>query len=447
VHQVSVATDQRRLAIHAGATSVDLVVSAAVPVGSLIPSIVDALGDSGNVDTAVSWQLSRPGSGVLDASKTLNELGIRDGCTLFLVRSPTGFVPPSCDDAAEAVAAAVADAERPWTRRAMRLVGIMVSFCLAGVTAAVLIRTAFDDHAHRTGCVVVASTIGLLTLLAAVITYRVFDEPGAGLPLGLMGAGFTALAGLFAIPGGPGAPNALFAAAAAGTAAAIVRVFACHAVIFTALACLATVGAITAGVSAVVVAPMPTIGAGLAAISLALIEAAAPISVMLARLSPVPVDSPDRARQKAIRAHTWLDSLITAFSASAALGAVSAAAKPSLPGIGLAAMVGTVLVLRARAHQDVRRSVPPIFCGAATLCAVVVAAALAYPHHALHIAALSMMLSILAMYLGFISDSTAVFPTGRRTVELVQYFALATIAPLAFWLCGLYGAARSLNLP
>ena len=446
MHQVSVATGQRRLAIHAGATSVDLVVPAAVPVGSLIPSIVDALGDSGNVDTAVSWRLSRPGSGVLDASKTLNELMIRDGCTLFLVPAATAFVPPSCDDAAETVAAAVAEAERPWTRRATRVVGILVSFCLAGVTGAVLIRTAFDVDAHRTGCVMVASAIGLLTLLAAVIAYRVFDEPGAGLPLGLMGAGFTALAGLFAIPGGPGAPNALLAAAATGTAAAIVRVFACHAVIFTALACLATAGAITAAASAVV-APMPTIGGGLAAISLALIEAAAPVSVMLARLSPVPADSPDQARQKAIRAHTWLDSLITAFSASAALGAISAAANLSLPGIGFAAMVGTVLMLRARAHQDVGRSVPPIVCGAATLCAVVVAAALAYPPHALHIAALSMILSILAMYLGFIGDSTAVFPAGRRSVDLVQYFALATIAPLAFWLCGLYGAARGLNLP
>jgi ESX secretion system protein EccD len=405
------------------------------------------LGDRGNVDTAVSWQLSRPGSGVLDASKTLNELGIRDGCTLFLVRSTTAFVPPSCDDAAEAVAAAVAETERPWTRRATRLVGVLVSFCLAGVTAAVLIRTAFDVDARRMGCVGVAVTISLLTLLAAVIAYRVFDEPGAGLLLGLMGAGFAALAGLFAVPGGPGAPNALFAAAAMGTAAAIVRVFACHAVVFTGLACLATAGAITAAVSAVVVAPMPAIGGGLAAISLALIEAAAPVSVMLARLSPVPVDSPDQAREKAIRAHTWLDSLITAFSVSAALGAIGAAAKPSLPGIGFAAMVGAALVLRARTHQDVGRSLPPIVCGAATLCAVVVASALTYPHHALHIAALSMMLSILALYVGFISGSTAVFPAGRRGVELVQYFALATIAPLAFWLCGVYGAARSLNLP
>src|SRR5690348_7177100 len=131
----------------------------------------------------------------------------------------------------------------------MRVVGILISCCLAGVTAAVLIRTAFDVDGQRIGCVVVALTIGLLTVPAAVIAYRVFDEPGAGLTLGLTGAGFAALAGLFSIPGGPSAPNALFATAAMGTVAAIVRVFGCHAVVFTALACLATVCAVTAAVS------------------------------------------------------------------------------------------------------------------------------------------------------------------------------------------------------
>jgi hypothetical protein len=112
-----------------------------------------------------------------------------------------------------------------------------------------------------------------------------------------------------------------------------------------------------------------------------------------------------------------------------------------------ATVTGGVLVLRARAHQGIDRSVPPIVCGTVTLSAVLVASAFAYPPYALHIAALSMLLSGLALYLGFMSGSTATFPTERRGVELAQYFALATIAPLAFWLCGLYSAARGLNLP
>jgi len=450
VHQVSVTTAQRRLAIRTDATSVDLVVSATVPVGSLIPSIIDALAASGHLDAGLSsvrCRLSRSGGDALDSSKTLNELGIRDGCTLFLVRPPTAFVPPPCDDAAEAVAAAVAEVARPRTRRASRLLGVLVSACSAGATAAVLIRSAFDADAHRAGCIGISLTAALLALPAATAAYRVFDEPGAGLTLGLMGAGAAALAGLFAIPGGPGAPNALLAAAAAGTAAVVVRVFARHTVVFTVLAFLALAGAAAAAVRAVVAAPLPAIGAGLAAISLALIEAAAPLSVMLARLSPEPTESPDNLHARAIRAHTWLDSVITAFSASAALGGISAAAEASPRGIGFAVMIGGALVLRARGHQDVGRSVPLIVCGAATLCAALVVAGLAYPEHALPVAALSMMLSILALYLGFTRGSTPPLPSGRRSVELVQYFTLATITPLAFWLCGLYGAARNLNLP
>jgi len=450
VHQVSVTTAQRRLTIRTDATSVDLVVSAAVPVGSLIPSIIDSLAGSGHLDAGLSsvrYRLSRSGGDALEESKTLNELGIRDGCTLFLGRPPTVFVAPPCDDAAEAVAAAVAEVGRPRTRRATRLLGVLVSACSASVTAAVLIRSAFDADAHRVGCIAISLTAALLALPAATAAYRVFDEPVAGLTLGLIGAGSAALAGLFAIPGGPGAPNALLAVAAAGTAAVVVRVLGRHTVVFTVLAFLAMSGATAAAVRAVVAAPLPAIGAGLAAISLALIEAAAPIAFMLARLSPEPTESPDHLHARAIRAHTWLDSVITAFSASAALGGISAAAEASPRGIGFAGMIGGALVLRARGHQDVGRSVPPIVCGAATLCAGLVAAALAYPEHALPIAALSMMLSILALYLGYTHGSTLALPSRRPSVQLVHYFMLATIAPLAFWICGLYGTARSLNLP
>lgn len=445
--QVTVASARRRLVVHADTVRADLVVPAAVPVGSLIGSIIDALVDTGNLDAAARYELSRPGGGALDASKTLDELGIRDGHTLFLVRSPAVFTPPPCDDAAEAVAAAIAEVARPWTRHATRLLGGLVSLVMASLAAAVLIRTGFDVDGHRTGCAAMSLATGLLGLLGAAVAYRVVGEPGAGLTLGLIGAGFAAIAGLFACPGGPGAPNALLAAAAAAAAAAIVRVFSCHAIVFTALSFFAAVCAAAAAVRAVVAAPLPAIAAGLATISLALLEGAAPLSVMLARLSPVPAEAPDDTDARAIRAHTWLDSVITAFSASAALGAISVAGVTSLPGIGFATMVGAALLLRAGAHQDLGRSLPPIVCGAATLCAVLVAAARGYPTYALHIAALSMTLSILALYLGLTSGSTPASLTGRPSVQLLQYFALATVAPLAFWLSGCYGAARSLNLP
>ncbi len=440
---------RRRLSVLADAISVDLVLSAAVPVESLIPPIVDALAEAGGVEpgvAAVSYQLSRLDGGVLDPSKTLADHAIRDGCTLVLVRSAMRFVPPPYDDEAEAVSATIGEVARTWTRHSTRLVGALVSGCLASVAAVVLIRGAFGADAHRIGCAGVALGAGLLALLAAVFAFRVADEADAGLTLGLMAVGFVALAGMLAVPGGPGVPNALLCTAAAATAAAALRVFARQATVFTALMCLATSCAAAAAVGALVAAPPPAIGAGLAATSLAVVEGAAPLSMMLARLSPV-ADSPDHLHAKAIQAHTWLNSVIAAFSASAAVGAISATQKPDLPGIVFETVVGLALVLRARAHQDVGRSLPPIICGAVTLCAALIAAAVAYPRHALEIAALSTTLSTLALYIGFMAGSTPSFPAGRRSVELAQYFALAMVAPLAFWLCGLYGAARSLNMP
>jgi type VII secretion integral membrane protein EccD len=442
----------RRVSIHAESARVDVVLSATVAVELLTPAIVDALACCSDFDPgqiAVRYQLSTLGGAALEASKTLKEMEIRDGMTLALTYSSLEFVAPDSDDAAEAVSAAVAATERRWNRRSAQLVGALVASCWAGVSAAVLLRTAFDaDEAHRTGCVGIAATISLLALVAAVVACRVFSEDNAGMSLGLMATGFAAVAGLLAVPGGPGAPNALFAAAATAAAASIVRVVACRAVFFVVLACFATTCLAAAVVCVVAAQPLPVIGAGLAALSLAMIEASPPISAILARLSPhTPSSSSDQLHAAALRAHGWLTSLVAAFSASAALGALSALLRISPHGIVFAAVVGSVLMLRARTYQDIARAVPPVVCGAVTLSAALVACAARYPHHALHIAVLATALDSLALYVGFGGVRATGSGFGRRSLELVEYLGFATVLPLTFWLCGLFGAVRSVNLP
>ena len=120
-------------------------------------------------------------------------------------------------------------------------------------------------------------------------------------------------------------------AAAALTSAAVMRAIGCHAAVFTALGCLAASIAATALVGAVTAVPLRAIGAASAAIALALVEVSAPASIVLARLSATtgePPVSPDNLSSNAIRAQMWLTSLIVAFSASAALGAIGAAVGP-----------------------------------------------------------------------------------------------------------------------
>lgn len=441
----------RRLTIHTESARVDVVLPATVGVGLLTPAIVDALTGCSDFypdQIAVRYRLSTLGGTALEASKTLKELKIRDGTTLALTHSSIEFVAPTSDDAAEAVSTVVAAIERCWNRRAAQLVGALIASCWAGVSAAVLLRTAFDaDGAQRTGCVAIAATISFFAVLAAVVACHVFRQGSVSLTLGLMATGFAALAGLLAVPGGPGAPNALFAAAAAATSAAIVRVIACRAVLFEVLACVAMTCLAAAVVCVVTAEPLPVIGAGLAAISLAMIEASPPMSAMLARLSPdTPSSSPDQLHTATIRAHGWLTSLVAAFSTSAALGAVGALLRISPPSIVFAAVVGCVLMLRARTYQDVARAVPPLICGVVTLSAALVAGAVRYPHHALHIAVLATALDFLALYVGFVGVAATGLPFGRRSLELVEYLAFATVVPLTFWLCGLFGAVRSVNL-
>lgn len=89
---------------------------------------------------------------------------------------------------------------------------------------------------------------------------------------------------------------------------------------------------------------------------------------------------------------------------------------------------------------------PLIICGIATVSTVLVAAAAAYPHRTAHVAAVSLMLGGVGLWLGSIRATTTFSPIGRRSVELLEYLAFAVVVPLAVWLCGLYGAARGLNL-
>jgi hypothetical protein len=90
--------------------------------------------------------------------------------------------------------------------------------------------------------------------------------------------------------------------------------------------------------------------------------------------------------------------------------------------------------------------VPLIICGIATVSSALVAAAAAYPQFTAQVAAVSLILGAVALCLASISDTTTVSPIGRRSVELLEYLAFAVVVPLAVWLCGLYGATRSLNL-
>lgn len=451
----------RRLSVYAESVRVDLVLPAMVPIESLMPAIVDILARKGGYPAGplpLRPQLSRPGNSAMDPLKTLAALGIRDGSTLILTSSSTELAAPRVDDVAEALSASVAATARPWTSRTTGIAGAFVASCLAGATAVALIRTVLDAHdSRRTACAGVAAAVSLLAQVAAVTACRVFRHRSAGLTLGLLASGFAALAGLLAVPGGPGAPNVLFSAAAAAASAAVMCVIDCYPVVFTALACVATIGAAAALVGVIIGPPLQSIASVTTAASLLLVELAAPMSIVVARLTPQvpsgPAVSDELVNTKAVRASGWLTSIIVGFSTTAALGAIGAmvglysTGGSRAVGISFAGITGGVLLLRARSHSEMPRSLPLFVSGTITVSIALVVAAAAYPSRTPYIAAVSTLLASVALCLGFMNHWLAVSPLGRRSVELFEYLALASVVPLSFWICGLYGAIRGLNLP
>lgn len=448
----------RRLTVHADSVRADLALPASVPLGSLVPAIVDIL--SGNPGyqagpVAIRHQLSLPGNVALDPSKTLAQLGIREGAVLILSRSSGDSAVPRLDDAAEAVSESLAGSGWRWTPRASRLVAALAAGWLAVISAAILILGVGDQI--RAEAVAVATVTSLVSPAAGIAAYRVFRSNTMGLTLGLIGCGFAAVSGALVVPGSAGAPNVLCAAAAAATSAAVIRAVGCHTVVFTALMVFAATTATTALVSAVANIGVHAVGAASAAISLILIETAAPTSIVLAGLSlqlnadsDEPMPYSNRLSTRAIRARTCLISLVNAFSASTALGAIATlGAQPTSsthpPGIAFATLIGGVLLSRARAHRDLAMALPLITCGTVTLSAALVAAAIALPLQSAHIAAVSVGLAAAALCLGFVS--TKISPVGQRGTELLEYLALAAVLPLACWICGIYAAMRAVNLP
>ena len=452
----------RRVSVHAGTSVVDLALPAAVPVATLILSIIDILDDRGADRSgdlvAARYQLFRPGASALPASTTLAQNGIRDGAVLILSQFRTEPPASRCDDVAEAVLATLDADARSWTRRASRLTGAVAASCLTGIGGLVLVRNALSTNTTRyVGATAgVAAMAGFIAVLFAAIAHRTYRDPIAGLTLSLVATAFAAIAGFMAVPGASGIPNVLLAAtAAAATSVLAIRITGCGVVALTAVSCFALVVAVAAFAAVITAAPLRTIGSMSVLISLGLLGVAGRVSIVLAGLSPelspaLEPGMPDCLATKAIRADAWLTSLLTAFSSSTAVGAIITAAAargigaPSLGCIAFAAITGALLLLRARSADG---SGTPVFVtgGIATIGTTFAVCAAGMPGKGPWIAAVTAVLAAAACYLGFVAPTVSPSPVLRRGVELLEYLALVAMAPLACWICGFYGAVRALN--
>ncbi len=443
----------RRVSVHAGTAVVDLVLPAAVPVATLIPSIIDILDDCGadrSTDRpGTAYRLSPPGVPALHASTTLAQNDIRDGAVLILSQPRAKLPAPRYDDVADAVATTLDADARPWTRRAARLTGAVAAGLFTGVGGLTLIRNVLSDNTTRDGGAT-AGVAAVAALVALLTAHRAPRDPIAGHTLSLVAIAFAALAGFMAVPGASGAPNVLLAAmAAAVTSVLALRITGRGVVALTAVSCFALITAGGAFAAVVTAAPLRTIASLSALISLGLLGIAGRISIVLAGLSPHLADEACLVN-KAIRADAWLASLLAAFSSSAAVAAIVTAAAgrgagaPRSGCIAFAAVIGALLLLRARS-ADAKTTLVFVISGIAVIGTTFAVAAAGAPGCGPWIAAVTAMLVAAAVYVDLVAPTMSPSPVLRRCVELSEYLALIVMAPLACWICGFYGAVRALN--
>jgi type VII secretion integral membrane protein EccD len=419
-----------RLAVQHGPDTVELALPTDAPVGVLLPSVVDLVEPGGRAaDEGLRWHLSRVGHGPLDEAITLHDNGVHDGELLVLATAPPPTPVRVPDDPWQVL---VETHDRrctpPWTAAAACL-GVSMLGATVLVWAGIV--------AQSTGNVVTAGAITATAAAAAVAARRRSPDPIVVVTLSVIAVMFGAITGFLAVPARPSTANALLAAATGfAISLLLLRVTRCGA---TCLTALATATALTTAATACGVAwalPITTTAALLAALALATLGAAARLSIAAAGLAHADDDSAELTPH-AIAAHHSLTGLVTGSAAAAAFGAALVeAGTPARPNaLVFSAVVGLVLMLRARTHVDTHRSIALATAGMAAMAADCLAFAISAPAHAhwAGLAALATGVVILGRGFGMTGNVLA-----HRAVDVLEYAALAAVLPLACWVGDLY---------
>jgi type VII secretion integral membrane protein EccD len=438
----------------------DLSLPTGMELGEMLPSIVDLVGArSASATNTVTecWTMSRLDGSVLDESMTLQENGIRDGYVLLLASSDTQIPVAAIDDLCHTVIEASASDRDDETSPRM---GAVACLWAAGFGATVLVCSGNTPVSNRA---IIAAIVAVAATAGSIVAGRIAAAPLPFLALGMTAAAFAAVAGFLAVPGGPAPPNFLLAAVAcAATSIVLLRAIPYGSTCFTALAALSTTAAIAAAVVVIWPAPVATVGAMLTAASLAMLGVAAKLSIAVAGLSPTMPGAEDRESDgetmpvgvrtlRAQRGHQTLTGLLTGFSASAAVGAVLVATgqrdSSALSGVGLTAVLSTVLLLRARQQLGVVRSTAIFTAGIVSTTISFTLVVISMPQHALWICLTSVILGVGGLWLTTASLATRLSPVARRGLELLEYVAIGSVVPLSCWVANVFGIVRGLSLP
>ena len=411
------------------------------PLGILLPAVVDILEPAGGT---AGWQLSPIGKAPLSLKNSLRGNGIHDGDVLLLTPAEVTLPPPRFDDVTEAVLATVDNRPR-WTAGARRVAGTTAGVwsCLLGALA-LLHGDLIGGSAAPIAVPALAATVALT---AAIAAGRVYRSPTASTPLTLCAIVFGSAAGYLAVPGPHVIPKVVLAAAVGTTVTVLgLRVAGAGTTVLTACA---TFGAlITAALAGYLLVSwrLPTTGAVLVVTGVASLMVVPRLAIAVARV-PLPDSTaathiPANVDERARRAEATLTGLVCGLAAATVVG--SALTATHAAGMALAGLGGTVVLMRSRFHVDRVQAAALITGGALCLTVVFVRSQLFWPTATGWFAAGAVCAATAAFALGWVTMSPT--PSVRRCVDIADYLALAAVAPVTCWVCGIYAAVRGMRL-
>jgi type VII secretion integral membrane protein EccD len=384
-------------------------------------------------DEGVQWYLSRVGHGPLDEAISLHDNAVHDGELLLLATAPTPQPVRVPDDPWHALVETRDHQGVP--RPAVAAAGLgAATFGAAGLAWAGVVTPA-------TGHAVTAGAIAVTAATAAIARPRAHVVG----TLSVIAVMFGAIAGFLAVPDRPSTANALLASAVAlASSILLVRVTRRGALCLTALATTAALTAAATACGAAWALPITTTGAVLAALALGALGASPRLAIAAAGLAHADDDFAESTPQ-ATEAHRSLTGLVGGSAAAAALGAalVASAIPSGTIAVLFAAVVGLVMVLRARTHADMRRRITLVAAGMTAVAASGAAFVISHPGQADWVSVVAIAAGIGMLGRGFGAPENLL---ARRAVDVVEYVALAAVLPLACWVGDLYGLVRGLSL-
>ncbi|TPG34396.1 type VII secretion integral membrane protein EccD [Mycolicibacterium hodleri] len=408
--------------------AVDVALPSGAPVGALLPALVELVDDrvfpGGEVRR---WRLNRLPGGILEESLSLTDNGVRDGELLILTPDDAPALGPLRRSAYHEASASDDS-------------GCYVDRFLPGticVLAAALAAVALSWTAGSETATVNAIIAAVGAACAAGMTIATGYPTAPSLAVVCL----SCATGFLAVPAGPATPNVFLAATAAASASLLMMRLSGRA--SPALTATAASSVLVA-IMTLVPIPVAAIGAALSTAALALLALAPRLSVVAAGLGP------DRwhgdLTKRAHTGHAILSGLLAGGTASAVAGVlvVAGAENAGVPAtariVTFTALIGGVLLLRARIHVDAARRIALLAGGLASIAACLHVAVDSHHDSAGPVACALVVVGLCAV------RRPSCGPALSRTIDRLEYVALAAVIPAACWVAGVYAVVGGFSL-